>query len=99
MTLLTRLYAIEKGIVNIQGLEFAVYLTDLELAGNPVKDISPLQGLMNLTDLGLGTTNLSDSDLLLLASLTTLRYLDLWGNQISDLSNFGVKTQSFRFGM
>ena len=83
---LTRLHAWKKGIVNIQGLEFAVNLTELELAGNPIEDISPLRGLMQLTHLGLGATNLSVSDLSLLSTLTSLRYLALWDNQISDLS-------------
>ena len=83
---LTRLHAWKKGIVNIQGLEFAVNLTELELAGNPIEDISPLRGLMQLTHLGLGATNLSVSDLSLLSTLTSLRYLALWDNQISDIS-------------
>ena len=96
---LTRLHAIEKGIVNIQGLEFAVNLTDLDLAGNPIEDISPLQGLMNLTRLGLGTTNLSDSDLSLLSALTSLRYLTLWGNQISDLSPLSALTSLISLGL
>ena len=83
---LTRLHAWKKGVVNVQGLEFAVNLTELELAGNPIEDISPLRGLMQLTHLGLGATNLSVSDLSLLSTLTSLRYLALWDNQISDIS-------------
>ena len=46
MLQLTKLHAWKKGVVNIQGLEFAVNLTELELAGNPIKNISPLQGLI-----------------------------------------------------
>ena len=92
MLQLTRLHAIEKGIANIQGLEFAVHLTELELVGNPIKNITPLQGLMNLMHLGLGTTNLSDSDLSSLSALTSLVALDLGGNQISDLSPLSVLT-------
>ena len=92
MTLLTRLHAIDRGIVNIQGLEFAVRLTELDFADNPIKDISPLKGLMQLTHLGLGTTNLSDSDLLPLASLTSLVDLDLGSNHISDLSPLSALT-------
>ena len=83
---LTRLHAWKKGIVNIQGLEFAVNLTELELSSNPIEDISPLRDTMQLTHLGLGATNLSVSDLSLLSELTSLRYLTLWDNQISDLS-------------
>ena len=83
---LTRLHAWKKGIVDIQGLEFAVNLTELDLAGNPIEDISPLQSLMDLTHLGLGATNLSVSDLSLLSTLTSLQYLTLWDNKISDLS-------------
>ena len=91
MLQLTRLHAIEKGIVNIQGLAFAVNLTALDLAGNSIKDISPLQGLMNLTYLGLGSTNLSD--LSPLASLTSLIDMDLGDNQISDLSPLSELTE------
>ena len=81
---LTRLHAIEKGIVNIQGLESAVHLTELYLDHNPINDLSPLQGLRQLRHLGLGYTNLSD--LSPLAPLTSLISLDLPDNQISDLS-------------
>ena len=82
---LTRLDAWKKGIVNIQGLEFAGNLTELELGGNPIGDINPLQRLIQLTHLGLGATNLSDSDLSLISTLTSLNYLALSGNQISNL--------------
>ena len=51
---LTRLNAWKKDVVNIQGLEFAVNLTELDLAGNPIEDISPLLGMMQLTHLSLG---------------------------------------------
>ena len=89
---LTRLHAWKKGIVDIQGLEFAVNLTELDLAGNPIEDISPLQSLMDLTHLGLGATNLSVSDLSLLSTLTSLQYLTLWDNQISDISPLSTLT-------
>ena len=83
---LTRLHAWKKGIVNVQGLEFAVNLAELDLGGNPIGDINPLRSLINLTHLGLGATNLSVSDVSLLSELTALRYLALWNNQISDIS-------------
>ena len=43
---LTRLHAWKKGVVNVQGLEFAVNLTELDLGGNPIEDINPLRSLM-----------------------------------------------------
>ena len=89
---LTRLDAWKKGIVNVQGLEFAVNLTELDLAGNPIEDISPLRDMMQLTHLGLGATNLSVSDLSLLSELIALRYLTLWDNHISDLSPLSTLT-------
>ena len=89
---ITRLHAIEKGIANIQGLEFAVNLMELDLTGNPIKDINPLRGLIQLTHLGIGATNISDSDLSPLASLTALVNLDLGGNTISDLSPLSALT-------
>ena len=90
MRQLTRLHAIDKGIVNVQGLEFAVNLTALDLAGNAIKDISPLQRLTQLTHLGLGSTHLSD--LSPLASLKSLVDMDLGGNQISDISPLSALT-------
>ena len=89
---LTRLHAWKKGIVNVQGLEFAVNLTELDLGGNPIEDINPLRSLIQLTHLGLGATNLSVSDVSLLSELTALRYLALWNNQISDLSSLASLT-------
>ncbi len=92
MIRLTRLHAIERGIVNIQGLEFAVNLTDLALGGNSIKDLGPLQGMMQLTHLSLSSTNLSGSDLSPLVALTSLIDLDLAVNQISDLSPLSALT-------
>ncbi len=73
--------------MNIQNIEGAQYLTNLQelsLHGNQISDLSPLSGLTNLHNLGLGFIQISD--LSPLAGLTNLLYLDLWSNQISDLS-------------
>ena len=80
------------GISDISPLAGLKKLQRLHLSNNQIEDISPLQGLMNLTHLGLGGTNISDSDLSSLSALTSLRYLDLWGNQISDLSPISALT-------
>ena len=59
-------------------------LTDLELPGNNISDITPLAGLTNLTGLVLFGHNISD--LTPLAGLTNLTSLRLTMNNISDLT-------------
>jgi len=81
---LTSLYAPERGIVSLTGLEHATSLTHLYLDSNNISDISPLANLSSLTDLYLGWNTLSDiSGLGNLTSLTSLR---LDSNQISNIS-------------
>ena len=51
METLTQLFATYANIRNLTGLAHATNLTELYLAGNFISDISPLQNLINLTDL------------------------------------------------
>ncbi len=81
---LTLFACYKKGIVDLNGLEYATNLTWLELYNNQISDISAVAGLTNLTWLGLDWNQISDISAL--AGLTNLTRLDLDHNQISDIS-------------
>jgi Leucine-rich repeat (LRR) protein len=81
-----------QGVVNLQGLQQFRNLNSLsiqnEFQGPDVKkvtDITPLKGLINLTNLSLYGNKVSDLDSL--KGLTNLTQLDLSGNQVSDLDS------------
>ena len=80
---LTGLHAINKGIVDLTGLEHATDLQFLGLPRNKISDLSPLSGLTGLVWLNLGGNQISD--LRPLAALTRLELLGLADNQIEDL--------------
>ncbi|RKU15947.1 hypothetical protein C6503_13290 [Candidatus Poribacteria bacterium] len=81
---LTNLEAINKGIVDLTGLEHATDLQFLGLPQNKIHDLSPLSGITELVWLNLGSNQISD--LSPLAGLVNLELLGLSNNQISDLS-------------
>ena len=81
---LTNLEAINKGIVDLTGLEHATDLQALILIGNNIHDLSPLSGLSELVFLDLGVNVISDVSPL--AGLVRLEVLRLWRNQIVDVS-------------
>ena len=81
---LTSLNAINKGIVDLTGLEHATDLQFLVLPRNNIQDLSPLSGLTGLVFLDLGDNQISD--LSPLAGLVNLEVLGLSGNQIVDVS-------------
>lgn len=64
-------------IANLQSLD------SVWLAGNPVSDLGPLEGLSNLQSLDCGSTRVSDFGLL--RGLSSLQFLACWGAQVSDL--------------
>ena len=76
------LEALNMGIKDLTGLEFAANLTTLTL-GNYIEDVSPLAGLTNLTALYL-VGNITDISPL--AGLTKLKELTLDHNDIADIS-------------
>lgn len=82
---LTSLYAAERGIVSLTGLEHATSLTHLYLDSNNISDISPLANLSSLTDLYLGANKIGNISRL--ANLTSLTLLRLDSNNISDISS------------
>ena len=81
---LTSLYAPERGIVTLTGLEHATSLRHLYLDSNNISDLSPLANLSSLTDLYLGWNEISDMPQL--GNLTSLTSLRLDSNNISDIS-------------
>jgi Leucine-rich repeat (LRR) protein len=81
---LTSLYAPERDIVSLTGLEHATSLRHLYLDSNNISDISPLANLSSLTDLYLGCNEISDISQL--GNLTSLTLLRLDSNNISDIS-------------
>ena len=81
---LTSLYAAERDIVALTGLEHASSLRHLYLDSNNISDISPLANLSSLTDLYLGWNEISDMPQF--GNLTGLTSLRLDSNNISDIS-------------
>jgi len=84
MAEMTSLLAIDRGIENLTGLEYAVNLTGLDFSNNQVSDLSPLQNLTSLTELYFGGNQVSDISPL--QNLTNLRGLRFSDNQVSDIS-------------
>ncbi|MCG7384512.1 stalk domain-containing protein [Paenibacillus sp. ACRRY] len=72
-----------KGIKSLQGLEYAVNVTTLDLSDNQFEDIKPLGKLTKLTDLSLSRNRLNDISAL--AGLVNLNTLSISSNKITDL--------------
>ena len=69
-----------RGITDISRLSYCLQLRDLNLSGNPLESLNTLSGLPKLTVLNLSATGLTDEDLLYLATLQRLTYLDVSAN-------------------
>ena len=102
MATLTRLEAPNSRIRDLTGIEYATELTVLNLGyvlanggrvnSNSISDLSPLSGLIKLTELNLFRNTIGD--LSPLSNLTELRVLDISGNSyISDLSPLSGMTR------
>lgn len=84
MLALFGLWAMNRGIDDLTGIEYAKNLRYLYLDKNQVSDISPLADLTDLKDLQIQRNEVSDiSDL---AGLINLTDLHLYENQINDIS-------------
>ena len=75
-----------KGIANLRGLEYAVNLRSLSLAGNTVESLSPVAGLQLLATLDASGNGISDVSSLTEASLPGLKALFLAANDLADIS-------------
>ena len=84
MASLWRLVARGSNVSDLDGLEQALNLRELELENNQIADLSPLSGLTELRELRL--SNNAITDLSPLSGLAALRELWLRFNEIVDLS-------------
>ena len=90
-----RIFAEDKGISDLTGLEFATNLEWLKIEGNQISDLSPLAGLTKLDLLDISGNEVSD--LSPLTGLTNLRHLKISHNNISDLSPLASLANLKRF--
>ena len=97
MLTLTQLFAPNRNISDLTGLEHATNLAGLWLADNSISDLSPVAGLTNLTRLWLW--NNSISDISAIAGLTNLTVLRLEDNNISDISAVAGLTNLTEVGL
>ena len=78
-------YYTDTGTVHtIEDLRFCTGLTVLNFGGNPISDVGPLSGLINMQELRLYSNAISDISPL--SGLTSLTYIDLSDNPIADPS-------------
>ncbi|BDF70613.1 hypothetical protein CE91St41_21600 [Oscillospiraceae bacterium] len=73
----------DRGIRSLEGLQYAVNLTSLDLSENRIEDLTPLAGLTNLTSLELDRNMIYD--LRPLVGLTGLDNLNIYNNEIYDI--------------
>ena len=77
----------DANIRDLEGLQFAVNLTTLDLSQNEIGDLTPLKNLTSLTTLNLASNGLDDlTDFRPLENLSNLTTLDLAANNLTDLS-------------
>ncbi|MFC5407640.1 stalk domain-containing protein [Cohnella soli] len=72
-----------KGIKDLQGLEYAVNVTDLDLDINEITDLTPLKNLGKIRTLSLKANQISSIDEL--SALKEMKYLEISWNQVSSL--------------
>ena len=94
MSRLTGLYATERGITDLTGLESATNLSTLVLDSTKIADISPLSGLTNLLGLWLSDTKIADISPL--SGLTNLSTLDLRNTNITAIDSLSGLTNLSR---
>ena len=84
MKRLTRLFADNKGIQDLTGLEYATNLERIELRRNAISDLTPLAGLIRLNNIKLRDNVISD--VAPLANLLSVDWMGLEENVITDVS-------------
>ncbi|MGG3281046.1 stalk domain-containing protein [Paenibacillus solani] len=72
-----------RGIKNLQGLQYASNLTNLDLSNNKIVDLKPLKSLTNIRNLDIGSNRISN--LSPLEGMTLMRILYAENNQIKKL--------------
>lgn len=81
---ITVLHLENKGISDLQGIQYLTGLKELHLGGNKITIIEPVKNLIDLEVLSLNKNSIEN--IKPLAYLKNLSQLDLTGNKISDLS-------------
>lgn len=81
----------QNGVKSLEGLEYAVNMTQLDLAGNEIVDLTPIKNCKKLEKLDLSSQYSTSqykelSDISPLANLTNLKVLKLKTNDIQDVS-------------
>ncbi len=94
---LSQLYAANRNIANLSGLEYCTNLTSLYLWYNQISNISPLSGLRNLGTLYLGRNQINK--VAPLSGLTNLEWLYLGHNQISEINPLSDLTNLTKLGL
>jgi len=84
ITTLTTLYASNRDIKDLTGIESATNLTEIKIGHNPISDLSPLAPLTKLRQIWLHDTEVAD--LSPLASLNNLEKIDVAHTRISNLA-------------
>jgi len=97
MAALTEVFANDRGIADLTGIEYAVSLNQLYLAHNYISGIQPLSELTNLTELVLGHNQIVDTTPL--SGLTGLVDLRLNSNPIMSVAPLASLTQLERLGL
>ena len=87
-----RLHGEHRGIQDISGLQYLTNLSELDLSGNSISDLTPLAALYGATDgAKLRHVHLAENlitDITPLAEMTLLETLDLASNQITNITPF-----------
>ena len=84
MESITTLWAMDKNISDLTGLEHATNLQEIDMGFNKISNISALSDLTNLQTVRMDDNKISDISAL--SDLSGLQHLFLGNNQISDTS-------------
>ncbi len=74
----------QSGINDLDGIQYCIHATAMDLSGNAISDISLLWGLTLLEELNLADNKIEEIETL--ANLRNLRTLDLSNNAVKDIS-------------
>ena len=89
--------AVVRRIVNLEGIQHCVDLTEIHLSDNEIVDITALSGLTNLTVLALSDNEIVDISPL--SGLPNLEQLYLYDNEIVDISALSGLTNLTLLGL
>ena len=86
---LTQLIQGDSDIRSLAGLEYAANLTQLEIYGSHITDLSPIRECVGLTRLGIAWNKTKLKDISAVAKLINLEYLDMSANYIKSIEHLG----------